>query len=604
MSMMVNHKSVPVTGGMPDTAGMNYFEADKNVSFVLKRYVSPTDYEKIRRHLSELGGIAGGELDRLSRMADKHIPELIHYNAKGERIDEVQYHASYKEMERIGYGQFGLVAMSHRSGVFDWPTKLPHVLKYAFWYLFVQAEFGLCCPMSMTDSAARVLEKYASSEIQQQYLPHLIATNMDELWTAGQFMTEKQGGSDVGANQVIAKKNGQEWEIWGDKWFCSNVSADVILVLARPEGAPAGTKGLGMFLVPRRRSDGSLNQYRINRLKDKLGTRDMASGEVTFEGATAFVVGEVENGFKQMMSMVNASRLSNAVRSSGMMRRSLLEALVSARGRTAFGKVIEEFPLMRDTLFELLMDSEAATSMVFFTADTYDRADAGGEDAETLLRMLIPLAKGYICKRARYVTAESMEVRGGNGYIEDWINPRLVRDAHLGSIWEGTTNMMALDILRAIDKKGADKIFFEDIYRRMSDLRDPAVQRVSEIMKRITEILEEETHHVMSLGSHAREFYAKILMNRMYHVLVSSLLVQEAQVQLSEDGSYRKLYMALHYLNRYVLSSGISHCTLNEGLDQWFDTIVDWGCVPYEAVADLLSTTESLFQSAYQFFYH
>ena len=365
-------------GAMPETKGLNFFKEDSNLSFILNRYLSKEDYDHALSYLTELGEIAGTRLDELSRIADKHTPELVTFNHKGERINEVNYHPAYKEMEYLGYSKFGLAAMSHKP-VLGFTKKLPHVLKYAFWYLFVQSEFGLACPMSMTDSGARVLEKFADQEMKDTYLPHLTSTDMKELWTCAQFMTEKQGGSDVGANTVAAKKVGDHWELWGDKWFCSNVSTDIALVLARPEGAEEGTKGLGMFLMPRKLTDGSINNFRINRLKDKFGTRDMASGEVEFEGAVAYAVGDVTNGFKQMMSMVNSSRLSNAVRSTAMMRRSFLEALISARGRVAFGSSIAEKPLMKETLFELLLDSEAAAAMTFFTAFVYDKADQGSK---------------------------------------------------------------------------------------------------------------------------------------------------------------------------------------------------------------------------------
>ncbi|VEF49568.1 acyl-CoA dehydrogenase [Bacillus freudenreichii] len=579
-------------GGMPDTTGINFFEADPNFSFLLKHYLSNENYDLAVPHLKDLGEIAGTRLDELSRSADKHTPELINYNAKGERIDEVEYHPSYREMEALGYGKFGLVAMSHKP-VLDFPTKLPHVLKYAFWYLFVQSEFGLACPMSMTDSASRVLDIYGDEELKEKYLSRMISTDMDELWTGAQFMTEKQGGSDVGANTAIAKKAGDHWEIWGDKWFCSNVSADVALVLARPEGAPAGTKGLGMFLMPRKLPDGSLNKYKVNRLKDKFGTRDMASGEVTFEGATAYVVGDIEKGFKQMMSMVNASRLSNAVRSTAMMRRSFLEALVSARGRVAFGGALADKALMKETLFELLLDSEAAASITFYTASVYDKSDSGSQPDAKLLRILTPLLKGYICKRARYSTGEAMEARGGNGYIEDWINPKLVRDAHIGSIWEGTTNIVALDVIRALLKDQAGDNFFNDIYSRLNEIPNNPANDIANILHEITDKVKAQAERIIQLNGPERDYPAKQLMNRMYHIFAASLLLKESVIQITEQQNYRKLYMTLQYIYRYLLSNGLDELAYSDStLLQWFDDIVEYGQVPKEAVESLLDAIQ------------
>ncbi|WP_285765971.1 acyl-CoA dehydrogenase family protein [Peribacillus sp. SI8-4] len=579
-------------GAMPETKGLNFFKEDPNLPFILQRYLSKEDYDHALSYLTELGEIAGTRLDELSRIADKHTPELIAFNGKGERINEVDYHPAYKEMEYVGYGKFGLAAMSHKP-VLGFSTKLPHVLKYAFWYLFVQSEFGLACPMSMTDSGARVLRRYADQDMQDTYLPRLTSTDMKELWTCAQFMTEKQGGSDVGANTLTAKKVGERWELWGDKWFCSNVSTDLALVLARPEGASAGTKGLGMFLMPRKLPDGSLNKFSINRIKDKLGTRDMASGEVAFEGAVAYAVGDVTNGFKQMMSMVNSSRLSNAVRSTAMMRRSFLEALISARGRVAFGSSIAEKPLMKETLFELLLDSEAAAAMTFFTASVYDQADQGSKADEKLLRILTPLLKGYICKRARYSTSEGMEARGGNGYIEDWVEPKLVRDAQLGAIWEGTTNIVALDVIRSLVKDEAGEVFFNTVCNFKGGISDSLAQQTGKVLLHVTNKIEAQAKKIMNLNGPERELPAKQLMNRMYHVCAASLLLDEASLQIKEQGSYRKLYMTLQYLHRYLLSNGLDDFSYSDSsLLQWFDAIVDWEQVPEQAVEALLKQVQ------------
>lgn len=583
-------------GAMPDTTGLNFYEEDHNLKFLLQRYLSAEDFKRAQSNLSKLGADAGSKLDQLSRKADKHIPELVPYNSKGERVDEIEFDYSYHQMERMGYGKYSLVAMSHKEGVLGWPSEFPYVLKYAFWYLFAQSEFGLLCPMSMTDSAARILEKFASPSMQEKYLPRLTSTDMDELWTGAQFMSEKQGGSDVGTNTTKAKYVGDHWEITGDKWFCSNPTADIVLVLARPENSPSGTKGLGMFLVPRKLEDGTLNKYRINRLKDKLGTRDMASGEITFEGATAHVIGDISNGFKQMMEMVNSSRLSNAVRSTGMIRRSFLESIKYTQGRLAFGRPLSELPLMTETLFELLIDSEASTAMVLHTAQIYNRSENGDKEESTLLRILTPLLKGYICKRARYLTAEAMEARGGNGFIEDWVNPKLVRDAHVGSIWEGTTNILALDVLRAFTKNKVSDSFFNDIYHRLSGVNDPLIKRASVLLRKITDKTHEQTMRILELEGSARELPAKQLMYRLYHICAASLLLDESEYQVDQQQSYRKLYLVVEYVNRYLLSNGFDEITVSDqSLLEWFEDIVTWGKVPERAVEPLLSKIESYY---------
>jgi alkylation response protein AidB-like acyl-CoA dehydrogenase len=264
-------------------------------------------------------------------------------------------------MEELAFGRFGLAAMSHRSGVLGWPTPVPHVVKYALSYLFAQSEFGLLCPVSVTDSTSRMLRWYGSEELRSTYLPRLTSTDPGRRWQGTQWMTERSGGSDVGALETLARRDGNgTWRLYGDKWFCSNANADMAVTLARPEGAPNGTRGLGMFLVPRLLPDGIRNAWTINRLKDKLGSRSMATGEVTYAGAVAYPIGDLSRGFRQMMEMVNVSRLSNAMRAAGLMRRGVRESIGHARERRAFGGTLADLPLLRAGLLEMLLDAETA----------------------------------------------------------------------------------------------------------------------------------------------------------------------------------------------------------------------------------------------------
>src|SRR5215831_16539391 len=344
---------VAVQDAMPTTRGLNFYLEDKNLQFLCELVMDAATFERACPHLIAMGEVAGGELDELAAQADKNPPTLRAFDQGGRRVDEVVFHPSYKEMERIAFSRFGLAALSHRDGVLGWPGRVPQTVKYALLYLFAQSEFGLLCPVNMTDSVARMLEHYGSSELKAAWIPRLTTTDFDQLLQGTQWMTEKTGGSDVGAATTIARRdNDGTWRLWGDKWFCSNANTDVALTLARPEGAPAGTRGLGMFLVPKLLPDGSKNGWVINRLKDKFGSRSMASGEVTYQGAVAYVVGQVDAGFRQMMEMVNLSRLSNAMRAAGIMRRALLESLVHARGRAAFGGPLLALPLLRASVLE------------------------------------------------------------------------------------------------------------------------------------------------------------------------------------------------------------------------------------------------------------
>ena len=242
------------------------------------------------------------------------------------------------------------------------------------------------------------------------------------------------------------------------------------MLLARPEGAEAGTRGVGLFLMPRRLDDGSPNHYRIVRLKDKLGTRSMASGEIKLEGAIAYAVGRLDRGFVQMAEMVNSSRLSNGVKSTALMRRAHHDAMTVARNRVVFGQRIIDLPLARRQLMKIMLATEQALSMSFLTADALDRAEAGSQDAAALLRILTPTLKFRATRDARKVCGDALEMRGGIGYIEEFATARLLRDAHLGSIWEGTGNIVALDALkRAVGRHGAEAALAADLHARLDD---------------------------------------------------------------------------------------------------------------------------------------
>ncbi|QIL69445.1 DNA alkylation response protein [Diaphorobacter sp. HDW4B] len=482
---------------VPDRRGANFYVTDSEMESLLKLYLPEDLFFHLLPHFTRMGELAGGRLDDLAGIADKNPPELEHRSRSGENLQRVIKHPAYEEMERVAYGEFGLQAMSHREDMLGWRGKLPPIVKYALTYLFVQAEFGLCCPLSMTDSLTRTLKKFGTPELVEKYLPQLLSLDWDEQAQGAMFMTEQAAGSDISNTQTMAYANADgSWRLVGDKWFCSNPDAEFAMVLARVDGDPAGMKGISLFLLPRFLDDGSTNAYRIIRLKEKLGTRSMASGEITMEGATAYLIGERGRGFVQMADMVNNSRLSNGVRSAGMMRRAVAEAEYVAHERIAFGKRLEDMPLMRKQLDKLRVPAEQARTMVFQTAQTLMRSDAGDKEAYALLRILTPMIKFRACRDARKVTGDAMEVRGGCGYIEEWSDPRLVRDAHLGSIWEGTSNIVALDVIRAIKREGSLPVLQKHLAGLLAEaalkpaydkaLRE-ALSRASDLAERVAE---------------------------------------------------------------------------------------------------------------------
>lgn len=449
--MQISSEELDMLHPVPDARGINLFDSDPSRD-VLTCYLPKDLHQHLLPHLTRLGELAGAHLDDLAGVADKHPPTLSVRSRAG--IDEcrVQKHPAYVELERWAYSEFGLAAMSHRAGVLGWSAPMPPAAKYALTYLFVQAEFGLCCPVSMTDSLARTLRKFGDPDLVEQVLPLVTTQDFDQLHQGAMFMTEQGAGSDVSATATLAQAQADgSWRLSGDKWFCSNPDAGFAMVLARSEDQ-AGLKGVSLFLLPKTKPDGSPNDYRILRLKDKLGTRSMASGEIRLEGAFAWLVGERGKGFNHMADMINNSRLSNGVRAAGLMRRALTEALYVSKHRRAFNKRLIDMPLMQRQLSKMAVWTEQARTMVFQTAralEAFDRDDS----KRPLARILTPLIKFRACRDARKVAGDGMEVRGGCGYIEEWSDARVLRDAHLGSIWEGTSNIVALDVLRAIERE-------------------------------------------------------------------------------------------------------------------------------------------------------
>lgn len=524
---------------IPDSQGLNLYRADPELAQLASLYLPPDLAAHLAPHLDRLGALAGGELDALARQADRNPPELQHRTRRGEDLQSIDYHPAYRAMERLAFGEFGLSALSHRDGVLGWDAPMPPAAKYLLTYLFVQAEFGLCCPVSMTDSLTRTLRKFGDPALVARYLPALTSQDLDSLHQGSMFMTEQGAGSDIAATAVTASpREDGSWSLNGDKWFCSNPDAALAMVLARREGGPPGLKGVSLFLLPRRLPDGTPNHHRIVRLKDKLGTRSMASGEVTMNGAVAWLVGEPEAGFRQMADMVNNSRLSNGVRAAGMMRRATTEALFIAHRRIAFGKRLIEMPLMQRQLAKMLVPTEQARSMVFQTAEALRRADAGEEGAYALLRILTPLLKFRACRDARRVTGDAMEVRGGCGYIEEWSDARLLRDSHLGSIWEGTSNIVALDVLRAAAREGSLPVLRTHIHGLLGN--GGALPEAAPALDRAIALAE---------AAQAEPALARQAASALYHLTSAAAMAWEA----ARLGMPRRLALARLVLRHRVL---------------------------------------------------
>src|SRR5579871_6018515 len=537
----------------PDTTGTNFYRADPSLADLLRIHLPEKLFRHIEPHLDRLGGLAGGHLDECARLADRHVPVLHQRDRFGRDVQWIEYHPAYRELERAAFGEFGIHAMSIRKGILGWPDKYPVTAKHAFTFLFNQTEFGLGCPINVTDGCAKLLANFGSEALKDRYLDGLTQTDMSKLTQGGQFMTEKEGGSDVGTLTTIAVQEGDHWRLHGEKWFCSNADAKVVMLLARPQGAIDGTRGVGLFLMPRFLEDGSQNRYRIVRLKDKLGTRSMASGEIKLEGAIAYAVGKLDRGFVQMAEMVNSSRLSNGVKSTALMRRAYHDAMTVAKNRVVFGNRIIDLPLVRRQLLKIMLATEQALSMSFLTADALDRAEAGSQDAAALLRILTPTLKFRATRDARKVCGDALEMRGGIGYIEEFATARLLRDAHLGSIWEGTGNIVALDALkRAVGRHGAESALAADLHARLDDSAE-VPQAWRDKLRGLTDRAVGFAREVAVRSDNEAE--SRRATSLLYHVASAVQFAWEAQRIHARRGDARRLLLSRLVIDHRVIPS-------------------------------------------------
>lgn len=524
-----------------DSRGLNLFRADPAFQAVLRLYLTRDEQEHFWPHFDRLGALAGGDLDRWADLCDKNPPRLHHRDRFGRDVQWIEHHPAYREMERVGFFEFGLHAAPHRP-ILGWPTGVSPLVKFALHYLFSQAEFGLMCPLAVTELAAMLVLKYGSPDLREKYGRRMISLDPGELLQGAQFMTEKAGGSDVGANELTARWDGEAWRLHGEKWFCSNADCGVAVLLARCEGDPAGTAGLTAFVVPRDLEGGERNAYRIVRLKDKLGSKSLASGEIVYDGAVAHVLGERRQGIKILLDQVNMSRLSHGMRAAATMRRAVHESMAFARSRSLFGKPAIGQPLMRRQLLQVILPAEQALSTSCFGADVMRRADEGSNSAARLLRIITPVIKMRSNRDNVAVTGKAVEIRGGNGVVEDWINSRLLRDSFIPVLWEGTSIVNAIDVVRrAIEKSGAQDALRIELHRLMAE----ADTVPAEFRMRLRQLADRAIDYAEAVAERPEfEKYARLATSGLYHALSATLLAWEAHRASRSGGDARRLLLA------------------------------------------------------------
>ncbi|RCH64067.1 DNA alkylation response protein [Streptomyces sp. SDr-06] len=502
-----------VTNQAPPLVGYDVFTADRALTEAVGRHIAPELADEVREELAVLGRSAGSaQAQEWGVLANENPPKLRTHDRYGNRVDEVEFHPSWHR----------LLGKAVSAGLTDaWGRPAGHVRRAAGFLVWTQAEGGHGCPVSMTHAAVPALR--TDPELAAEWEPRLTSHVYEEgLRPAaekggvlfGMGMTEKQGGSDVRANTTSAAPLSADGEyvLTGHKWFCSAPMSDGFLVLAQAPG------GLTCFLVPRVLADGTRNAFAIQRLKDKLGNKSNASSEVEFDGTWARRVGEEGRGVRTIIEMVAATRLDCVIGSAAIMRQAVAQAVHHASYRSAFGGLLIDKPLMRNVLADLALESEAATTLALRLAAAYD---ADTEEERAFLRLAVPAAKYWVTKRCTPVAGEALECLGGNGYVEESGMPRLLREAPLNSIWEGSGNVQALDVLRALQREPqAINAFLQEVGKaRGADHRlDGAIKDL------LTELADLD-------GIEAR---ARRLVERMALVLQGSLLVRWAPPEVAD----------------------------------------------------------------------
>jgi len=531
----------------------NFYEDDQHLRRVLAFRVDAARLAPVAPLLHQAGADAAGPVSRASALLDRpeHLPRLEPWNGIGERTEEIVFHPAYHEVGRLVWRSRVLSLLGEPGNV---------ALHTALAYLFAQnGEVPHLCPVACTSGLVKAIQRCGSDWMRREWLPRLLDPDYDRRWHGAQFLTEVQGGSDVGANACVARpvrETPGAWRISGEKWFCSNVHADLYAVSARPEGAPEGTKGIGLFVIPRRLDNGSPNGVFIRRLKQKLGTRTLPTAEVDFQDALGYQLGSLEEGFRVMMGVIiNTSRLGVALGSCGIMRRAWVEALHYARAREAFGRRLIEFPAVREQLAEMRALGVAGLSSTLFLAALEDRLTLEGTHPEDdpLFRIGVNVNK-YICSvDGGLVVHHGIEILGGNGTIEDFSPlPRLYREMPVEESWEGPHNTMMAQILRDALKSKMHDALLGQAEDTLLGVKHPALAATREAATAGLQDGREKLHRLLRRDPEAAALGVRRLVHRMARIFQASLLLEEADQDLTANRPTRLPEIGRFFVSRYV----------------------------------------------------
>jgi len=455
----------------------NEYDGDPLLREYLARSLPPDVLRGLEPELRELGALGAGPLLE-QQLAERHLePRLVSFDPWGRRVDRIELTPLWREAAALA-ARHGLVATAYERRF----GALSRIVQFALVHVVEPSLDVYSCPLAMSDGAARTLLDHRNEALVARALPHLTSRDPATVWTSGQWMTERIGGSDAGLAETVARRTPEGWRLTGTKWFTSAASAEMALALARPEGNRPGGKGLALFFVETRLPDGRPNGITLHRLKEKLGTRKLPTAELDLDGTLAVPVAGLEDGVRAIVPMLTVTRLWNSQAAAAGMRRALALAQDYAPRRVAFRAPLSEKPLHADTLLGLEAERTGAMLLAFRAAELLGRreaSEASPSEAEAL-RPVVLLAKLTTGKQAVAVASEALECFGGAGYVEDTGLPRLLRDAQVLPVWEGTTNVLALELLRALSDPGAVEPLADEIRGPAERVRDPELRPAAE----------------------------------------------------------------------------------------------------------------------------
>jgi alkylation response protein AidB-like acyl-CoA dehydrogenase len=527
----------------------NQYLDDRVLRSYLRRVLPRATLGAVEPDLTELGEWAASAW-AMARNREPTTPKLTQWGSWGERIDRIELTPAWLAAQPLA-ARYGLVAAGHESA----HGAAARVHQFALVYLFHCASEFYTCPLAMTDGVATALLESGNARLIGRAMPHLLSRDPEKFWIAGQWMTETAGGSDVAGSDTVAREKDGRWRLYGRKWFVSAINAHAALARARPQGAAPGADSLALFYLEPRKPDGRWRNIVIDRFKDKLGTRELPTAEIHLEGTPAELVGEARSGVRQIAPVLNITRTWNAIGALATMRRCIALVRDYANRRVVFGRPLAEQPLFQDTLAGMQAEFEAAFHLTFFVTELLGRAQTGqADDAQAnLLRLLTPLAKLWTGKLAVTIAAEACECFGGMGYIEDSGIPQLLRDAQVWPIWEGASNVQALDFLRAFRVAGglqpllsAQRTFLAQV---QAPELEPCVRAAREAATQLTEWLQKA-----SAGERERlEAGARDVAIGLARTLALSLLARHAEWALGAEKDPRPAAAARRFAEHGLL---------------------------------------------------